>query len=73
MSIEFSSSSERKVVILGRIIMELIRDPFVFITYSFWKTLRKPGIQINQVIFDTLINSNVTCLHSFSPHNPSKE
>jgi hypothetical protein len=28
------------------------------------KYLQKPGLQINQVIFDTLINSSVTCFHT---------
>jgi hypothetical protein len=54
----------RKIVILGSISMEWIRNPFLFITYCFWKILRKPWLQINQVIFDTLINSSVTRFHT---------
>jgi hypothetical protein len=41
-------------------------DPFVFISYCCWKILTKPGLQINQVIFDTLINSSATCFRLFS-------
>lgn len=69
----FFSKREKKVVILLQISVELIREPFVFITYSFWKLLRKPGMQMNQVTFDTSINSNVTCLQDFSPENSSNE
>jgi hypothetical protein len=53
---------------MGRISMECIQDPFVFITYCSWKTLRNPGLQINQLIIDTLINPSVTCFHIVFPH-----
>jgi hypothetical protein len=65
MSIRVLLQESEKFVILGRISIKLIRDPFIFITYCLWKIHRQPGLQINQVMFDTLINSTVTCFHSF--------
>jgi hypothetical protein len=47
--------------------MESILHSFVSITYCFWEILRKPELQINQVIFDTLNSSSVTCFHCFPP------
>jgi hypothetical protein len=54
----------RKVLILGEVSMEWICDAIVFISYCFWKILTKPGLQINQVIFETLFNPNITCFHA---------
>jgi hypothetical protein len=48
--------------------MEWICDPFVFIIYCFWKVLRKPGLQSNQMIFDMLINSSIGCFHAVYLH-----
>jgi hypothetical protein len=51
--------------------MKWVQDPLVFITYCFWKILRTPGLQINQVIFDAMINPSITFSRTVPSQNPS--